>query len=182
MKTTHIYAVLEISAAAFADVRARLESAGALGDYLDKDSDEGAALIVFGAVALKALPASEPPVLPLEERPLVELLEVQVYDAPSLNPVVKTLLELPPWQRVKESNAPMLEKEITGILIGMLCMAAHFPEGFAIEKSSSRMDHLRPEALVQASAEIKNLILLCGGKLPKAKAEGRMQKAEGGAA
>lgn len=137
---THTYAVLEISAAAFAGVRTRLTQAGAQGDYLAKDDDD-AELIVFGDVALKAA----------EAKPTV-LGHVPVYDGPELSPVLRQALNQPPWMRCDDARCTP-EHEILGILIGF---------GIVLAARGAVIDQL---TIQQAMAEIKNLILLCGGKV-----------------
>lgn len=141
MQSTHTYAVLDVAPRTFADICTRLERAGALGDYLMKGDTEHERLIVFGTVALRSL----------EESPGIGLREVPVYDAPELAPSTRSVLKASPWERI-EGGALTLDYEIGGILVGFALVA----------NARGQVDQI---TMQQAMAEIKNLILMCGGKV-----------------
>lgn len=136
-RSTQSFAVLEVSVQTFVDVRRRLEKAGVLGDYVSSEDN----LIQFGGIALK----SEP------ERDL-ELVPVPVYDGPGLALPVLQALNDSPWTRVDGAQRT-LDHEIAGIFIGFALVFTH------------RENTIDEVTLRQAMAEVKNLILLNGGKL-----------------
>jgi hypothetical protein len=157
MNTTSTYSILEVSRAAFTDVRTRLEAAGVLGDYWDQDGEKRP-LIVFGTVALKAEAQTE---LALPVFPLIELREVPVYDAPGLPEEIKQILQLSPWQRGHNAK-PTFDNELAGILAAF---------GALLVSVGEARRKISPEEFAKAAAlpmaEIVNLILLCGGKVPQ---------------
>lgn len=154
MRSTHTYAVLDVAATTFADVCMRLKEVGVLGEYLMKGEEGAGDLVVFGTTALRALPQMKME-LGIEELPPVELVDVPHFEHEGFCPHVKALMHGPPWKRVAGAKAPTIDNELGGILVGFSVI---------LKTRECAVDDLM---LRQAMAEIKNVILLCGGKLPK---------------